>query len=540
MLTHEPLDCILVGYNDIDFSQFAAKQKEMEKYSGAYEEIKWNSVILHGKRVRYMDLLNHAITQATGQNPHFNIFQTPSLAVCYLSSFLQKRQFKVDYINFFNQEQQKFKKLLAQSPRTVAITTTFYVDHDPIIEIVNFIREHNPTVKIIVGGPHIHNIGSDHDEETQEYIFDLLGADIYIIDSQGENTLSRVLKQLTNGQDLNQIPNLYYRLTDGSFQKTAREKENNDLNANGVEWHHFPNEFLVPMAYVRTARSCPFACAFCNYPEMAGAHVLSKIEVVEKELRALHAAGTRFLAFIDDTFNFPLDRFKLLLKMMIRNQFQFRWVSFLRCSNVDEETLDLLQASGCLCVLLGIESGDQTILKYMKKAAKVEKYQWAMGELHKRGILTVASLICGFPGETEQSVKNTMQFIEKSAPTFYSIQLYYHDTRAPIQQRATEFNIQGAGLSWKHHSMDWKQAAEWSKYMFKNIKNSTPLSLYGVSAWGIGYLLSRGLSVEQLKAFGQITKEMLIASFEDNFALDCSKPEQQLIDLFRSTQTKQI
>jgi p-methyltransferase len=86
--------------------------------------------------------------------------------------------------------------------------------------------------------------------------------------------------------------------------------------------------------------------------------------------------------------------------MMIKNEFDLRWISFFRCSNADEEAIDLMRESGCVGALLGIESGDQKILKYMNKSATLERYKWGMERLHQRGIATFASLICGFPGET--------------------------------------------------------------------------------------------------------------------------------------------
>ena len=384
-----------------------------------------------------------------------------------------------------------------------------------------------------MGGPHIFNIASDLDEETQEYIFNMIGADVYIIDSQGENTLSQLLGQLRHDRDLSGVPNLLYASHDDTFRRTQRVVENNDMDENSVDWSLFERDLIAPIAYLRTARGCPFACAFCNYPTMAGAHALSSVEVIEREMISLHEKGTQMLVFVDDTFNFPLDRFKQTLRMMRRNRFEFRWVSFLRCSNVDEEAMDLMRESGCLGVLLGIESGDQTMLKHMRKGTDVGKYQWAIGELHQRDIVTFASLICGFPGETEDSVRKTIEFIEESKPTFFNVQLYYHDTRSPIHQKSAEFEIDGAGYSWKHRHMDWKEAADWAKYMFKNVSHSIPLGLYGFSLWGIAYLVSKGISMEKIMAFGKLTRGMLFNSLDDDFSVDCSSQEEQLVDLFR-------
>jgi radical SAM PhpK family P-methyltransferase len=529
------LDCIVIGYNDPDFRSFAAKQKGMEEHSGAYHEIKTNSFIRNGERISCMDLLNVVLEKATGRASHLNVFEAPSLGVCYLADFLRRRDLEVDFVNFFTLDKDRLRALLAAGPRAVAITTTFYVEDDPIIEIVDFVRRHRPDTKIIVGGPHIFNRAADFDTDTLAFIFRRMGADIYIIDSQGELTLSKVVAALRDGDParLREIPNIMYALDGEEFCRTEKRPEANDLDAESVHWRDFDPRVVTPLAYLRSARSCPFTCSFCQYPILAGSHDLNSIEVMERQLQELRAMGTTDLVFIDDTFNVPLPRFKKLLQMMIERKFDFRWVSFLRCSNVDEAAMDLMQESGCIGVLLGIESGDQRILNYMNKSVKLERYRFGIRELKKRGIATYASLICGFPGETEQTVRNTMAFIEETGPTFFNVQLYYHDARAPIHRRADEFRIEGAGYSWKHRTMDWRQAIDWSIYMYRNIHNSTFFSLYGMSLWGISYLVSKGLTMEQIRAFGKATRPALFASLADR-DMDWADTESWLAEMFRS------
>lgn len=528
----EKIDCVIIGYNNIDFTAFVDRHHTM--HTGAYHEIKSNSIIFNGKRMLYMDLLNHIIEKATGQNPNLNVFTTPSLGVCYLQSYLQQRKHNVEIINFFNHEQENLKLLLAQSPRAVAITTTFYIDNSPIIEIVKFVREQSPETKIIVGGPHIYNLYSDYDEAVQEYLFSEIGADIFITDSQGENSLSQLLHHLKNGQRLDEVPNLvYFDKPKKTVHRTKRTVEHNDMDANSIRWEAFDPDVISPIAYIRTARSCPFSCSFCNYPTLAGNHVLSSIEVVESELDALYQAGTKIIVFIDDTFNVPLPRFKKILQMMIDKQYNFKWISFLRCANVDEIALDLMKESGCMGVLLGIESGDQTILQNMNKKAERERYKWGLEQLHKRGIQTYTSLICGFPGETEETVRNTINFIEETRPTFYNVQLYYHDLRAPIHRDAKTYEIQGGGYNWQHKTMTWRKAVDWVLYMYKNINNSIPIPLFGFSLWGIAYLVAHGFNIEQIKEFGRIAKEVYLPSLDD-VAIDCVDQERRLIELFKA------
>jgi p-methyltransferase len=264
---------------------------------------------------------------------------------------------------------------------------------------------------------------------------------------------------------------------------------------------------------------------------MAEEHVLSSLSSVRYELEALRATGTRFLVFVDDTFNVPLPRFKNLLRVMVDNGYEFRWISFLRCSNLDEAALDLMQASGCLGVFLGIESGDQRILDLMHKAAKLERYRWGIEQLHRRGIATFASLICGFPGETAESVMNTIAFVEETGPTFFNVQLYYHDRCTPIQRRAAELGIRGGGYSWSHDTMTWREAARGATPMFEAIRSSLPITLHGFSLWGIHYLVSKGMALERIEAFARTARDLLLASLQES-EVDSAPHEARLASLF--------
>jgi radical SAM PhpK family P-methyltransferase len=514
MLSTRTLDCIVIGHHERDFRKVAADAKRMERFSGGYNEIKTNSVLLNGERLTYPELLNRAVRSVTGLDPQLNIFRQPGLAVCYLTSFLRRRGHAVEPVNFFTMDQPLLKSLLEERPKAVAITTTLYVDAAPIAEVVEFVREHSPTTRIIVGGPHIYNVSEDHDPETQEFIFKEMGADIYILDSQGEATLDRVLQALKLGGGFGFIPNLVYQGKSG-FRRTGREPEDNHLDEHLVDWSTFDPKFYLPSVYMRTARSCPFSCAFCNYPTMAGKHVTASEDPLIGEMRYLHERGVRSILFVDDTFNVPLPRFKSLLKKMIEARFNFRWVSFFRCSNADEEAFELMKQSGCLGVFLGIESGDQRILDAMNKSAKLERYRYGIKRLNELGIVTFGAFIVGYPSETDESARNTLEFIQSTQPTFYTPQIYYHDLRSPIHKQAKEYGITSSGYSWTHKSMDWKAASSWVLRMIRETPDSTPIPLYSMSLWGILYLVERGFSVDVQRKFGNIAREMMIAGYPD-------------------------
>src|ERR1044072_2428969 len=142
------LDWLGIGYNHLSFHSLAEKHRPFQDHNGTYSELKTNSVLLNGQRKTYMELLNHALTGIHGSDPNLSAFEVPNLGAVYLTSFLRTRNFTVELINFYNFEKDRFAGLLMESPRAIAITTTYYIDEEPIKEIVKFVRERWPESKI--------------------------------------------------------------------------------------------------------------------------------------------------------------------------------------------------------------------------------------------------------------------------------------------------------------------------------------------------------------------------------------------------------
>jgi p-methyltransferase len=302
----------------------------------------------------------------------------------------------------------------------------------PVTEMVDFIRKHNQTVKIVVGGPLIANHTRNCQGADLKSALDDIGADIYVTDSQGELTLSNIVRCLRDEGDLDLVPNIIIA-RDGALHHTGKSPENNSLDENSIDWQAFPDETLGPTLQTRTARSCAFKCSFCNYPARAGALALASLETLEKEFDSMRALGdVENVVFIDDTFNVPLPRFKDICRLIIKREYSFKWFSYFRCSNSDEETIDLMAQSGCKGVFLGIESGSPSILKNMNKAATVEKYAVGIKMLHERDILSFGSFITGFPGETESTIKETIDFIKDTKPSYWRTQMWYCEPGTPI------------------------------------------------------------------------------------------------------------
>lgn len=506
------LDCLVVGYHDPAFSRH--EQRVMSRGPDFPDRRIFNRdhLYLDGRRLPYMDVINHCLDSAGGAGPvnYYHVGEVANLAAVYLTSYLATRGYSAQFAGLFAPERARIAQILdREDPRVVAVTTTFYLVPAPAAEIVRYVRAGNPESTIVLGGPLVDNLATDLDAESLSEVFDWIGADVYVRESQGEATLRQVIDAVRAGHPLSGVPNLFVR--DGDrFGFTGRQPEANSLDECAIDWDLFSDTELGATVQTRTARSCAFKCSFCDFPSRAGALTLASIETVEGELRKLARRGVKNLVFIDDTFNVPLHRFKDLCRMMIRNDFGFRWYSFFRCSSArDDETFDLAAASGCAAVFLGIEAASDSVLKLMHKSATVAQYRHGIQQLHARGITTFASFVTGFPGETAQTVGATIDFLNSAQPTYFRCEPWWYNHRSPIHQRAAELGITGSGYAWRHQTMDIGDACDAIDRIFGEVTGSRWIPTYNFDFWALPYLYGKGLTPEQAVQFHERAQRVM-------------------------------
>ncbi|MGQ4806995.1 tRNA-2-methylthio-N(6)-dimethylallyladenosine synthase [Candidatus Entotheonellaceae bacterium PAL068K] len=508
-------DCLIIGFNDSNFENYVQMTSSMGTNSGAYRDLRLAFIQYEEKPKRSMDILNDFYFENTHGPYHpFNNADFLWPVILYLGTYLHKRGLSFDYVNLFHLEKEKLKeKLIRNDILTIAITTTLYVVPEPILEIISFIKEYNETAKIIVGGPYIDNQCRMSEELNIQQIFKYIGADFYVISQEGEATLVNLLKALKHDVSLDAVDNLAYR-QGNQYRLTARGIESNPLEENFVDYSLFPQEEIGEFISLRTAKSCPFSCAFCGFPQRAGKYTYTSVDLVEQELNRLRGLGVTTLTFLDDTFNVPKQRFRQLLQMMIRNKYEFKWNSFYRSDHGDAGTIELMAKAGCEGVFLGVESGSDAILKRMNKSARRRHYLEAIPWLQAAGISVHANLIVGFPGETYGTVQESIDLIEETQPDFFRAQLWYADPVTPIWNQRDEYGIKGAAFNWSHNSMDSQTACDLVDKMFFSVDNSIWMPQYGFEQWSTFYLQRKGMDRKQvqtfMRCFNSAVKEQLL------------------------------
>lgn len=514
------IDCLFIGHNETQFEVYEKMVKAMGTNTPTYRDLQCNFVMDNNNVATISDIYNKYSN--TSCNLSLGNLFSPTIA--YLGTFVNKKGCSFDYVNSFQDCKEELKeKLLNNNYLSIIIPTTLYVSPMPLMEIITFVKKYNTTSKIIVGGPFIFTqVKVNKDEETLQYFFKSVNADFYVNSSQGELALSNILYAIKNNMPLDDIDNIYYK-SNGKFIKNKFNVEDNKLCENAVEWDLF-KESINQLLAVRTSISCPFACSFCAFPEHAGEYQVVDVYVIEKELNKIQSLGNvTSVNFIDDTLNVPTKRFKEILRMMIKNKYTFKWNSHYRCQFADEETVALMKESGCEGVFLGIESGDPDILKNMNKMAKVEDYKKGIALLKKYGIITYTSFIIGFPGETEETARNTINFIKETKPDFFRTQLWYCDPITPIWKERERYEIENSQFHWKHKTMTADRASDIINEVFMNMEESIWLPQYNFEFAGIFNLLHRGMSLDEIKRLVKIFNNEIKEKFNNPNKTEISK-----------------
>jgi radical SAM PhpK family P-methyltransferase len=524
------IDCLLIGHNEPSFLDYEKSVRKMGINSGAYRDLNLNFVQYNYKPYsvpEIFNLFNGIGNGSEGLYKPFSAVETFSAAIAYLGTFLNRRGYTFDFINSFQDEKEELaRKLEQENILTIAITTTLYVVAFPIMEIMDFIKKYNQSAKIIIGGPFIANQIRELDDGDLEYLFESIGADFYVNSAQGEAALVKLINALKNNRSVDQVENIHYKDGKG-YVATPMVREDNMLSQNMVNWDWFSSR-VGEFVNIRTAISCPFNCSFCGLPGRSGKYQFVDAGEIEKELNLLNKIETvKSVQVIDDTFNVPVNRFKEILRMMLKNKYRFQWHSHFRCQFADREMIELMKESGCEGVFLGIESGNNQILKNMNKASTVEKYLHGIELLREYDILTYGSFIIGFPGETEKTASETIQFIKDSGLDFYRAQLWYCEIFTRIWQEREKYNIIGSHFEWSHATMDSKTACDIIDKVFLMVDDPIWVPQHNFECEGLFQLIHRGIPLHQvknlLKAFNNGIKEKLINPSTQEMSFDVIK-----------------
>lgn len=169
-----------------------------------------------------------------------------------------------------------------------------------------------------------------------------------------------------------------------------------------------------PFTFIVTSRGCPAGCTYCiKHVSYQFTARLRTPEDIMEELWTLKKLGMNNIHMYADLFTVNREQVMGLCELMIKEDIQIKWTCNSRVDYVDEELLQRMSKAGCWLISWGIESGNEQILRHVRKGAYPDKAERALQWARDAGIMNWGYFIIGLPGETEETIRQTIDFAKK-------------------------------------------------------------------------------------------------------------------------------
>jgi len=277
--------------------------------------------------------------------------------------------------------------------------------------LAHAIKAANPGMKIAFVGPHVSVLPEKSLRACP------------VIDFVARKEFDYAVTDYAKGKPLEEIPGISY-LKDDKVVHNPDAPQIQDLDAlphvtdvykRDLDVTRYNVPFLLnPYVSLYTTRGCPAQCTFCLWPQTLSGHPWRKRstdDVAAEMAKAKHYwPEVKEFFFDDDTFNIQKARtIELCAKL---KPIGLTWSCTSRVTT-DFETLKAMKEAGCRLLIVGYESGDPQILKNIKKGATIERARQFTRDCHKLGLVIHGDFIMGLPGETRETIKNTIKFAKE-------------------------------------------------------------------------------------------------------------------------------
>lgn len=339
---------------------------------------------------------------------------TPPLGIGYLSAYLKANGYNVKIIDGLNWGF-SLERIVSECEGFdfVGITclSAYFLE---VIKLSRLLKSKN--FQVIIGGPHASALPELTLKETQ--------AD-YIVIGEGESSLLQLLERIRKNKPIEGIPGVLTRGSRGVTKSLPVEPL--DLLP-FPDWEQMdprtykkaPHGGLIkcfPVASVISSRGCPFECTFCASPFLCDRkirfrgpqNVVNEIEYLIRKFKV------REIHFEDDNLTLSRKHIEDICKLILKKKIKVHWATpnGMRVDTMDLEILKLMKRSGCYFIAFGIESGNQEILNCIKKRTDLGTIENAVRLAKKVGIITQGFFIFGLPGETKETIRQTINFAKK-------------------------------------------------------------------------------------------------------------------------------
>jgi len=280
------------------------------------------------------------------------------------------------------------------------------------LEIARMIKKDSASVQVVLGGVHPTVLP---DEVLSEPAVDI------VVRGEGEETI----RELAAGMALLEVKGISYKV-DGEVVHNGDRPLIKDLDA-----LPFPAYHLLPMgryapaagaarrlpaSSVLATRGCPGRCTFCyrifgnSFRCRSGRSVAEEVALIQNRY------GVKEICFYDDTFTVVKREVRAFCTAIQELKLDLTWSCFSRVDSFDEDTFGMMREVGCHQIMFGIETGNREMLKRIKKRTDPDRAEYVIRATQKLGLDVRATFMLGNPGETEETMEETIEFAIRLEP----------------------------------------------------------------------------------------------------------------------------
>ncbi len=339
------------------------------------------------------------------------------LGLAYLGAVAEQAGHQVTVIDCQGEKlnYDTFRQRIAGVPSDVIGVTSTTLLYNSAKTIMETAREIHPNAVTMIGGSHV----SFWDENT---LNETKSLDV-IVRREGEQTFLELLHRIEAKKNFEGVQGTTIRTGEGKILRNEDRNFLHDLDSLPSPAYH-----LLPLDSYRrmgktifpivTSRGCVQWCDFCSTVRMFGRgyRVRSPKKVVD-DMEMLHNKyGESQFTFYDDAFTINRQHTLEMCADIKERKLKVEWDCETRVDAVDKELLEKMRDAGCITIWFGVESGSEKILGKMHKKINRDQVREAFKMTQKTGMMTIASAVIGFPGETEETAWETINFINSLNP----------------------------------------------------------------------------------------------------------------------------
>lgn len=344
----------------------------------------------------------------------------PGLGVLSLAACLRKEGLPVSLLDAEGtglDMARTVDRIASLTPRIVGITSTTLSFHSALAAAAA-LKERLPGVVTVLGGPHVTALPRQCMENHPEVDA--------VIPGDGETGFTRLVQNVSRGAPAHsQVEGIFYRQGEEILEtpKTGHLQDLDRLPFPAWDMlEGFPKIYRpafhsyrkLPLANIVTARGCPWACAFCDRSVFGRKVYSHSLEYVVEMIQYLvKDFAIREISIKDDTFTTSAERVAGFARLLAKKNLKIAWSCNARAGDVDGDILKEMKRAGCWMISFGIESGSPQLLKKMLKGITHEQVTRALELTRKAGITSKGFFMIGVPGETKETLRQTMAFVKK-------------------------------------------------------------------------------------------------------------------------------